>query len=157
VHIASVLNLVNWFSNESSNARRLKTTVSYTIMKNIWLLLIISMYSFSQTVEDFYSFFSRFSVDSVFQKERVVFPLKVEIQTINMIRNYNLEKENYEYRKLIELNYFTNFQNSFNDKMIDSNEKVFEQIGNENGIHIKYYFKRINGLWFLVEYKDLST
>lgn len=52
---------------------------------------------------------------------------------------------------------FTQTYDSFDLNMEDSGERVFSLKGNMNGISVYYYFKRINGKWFLVKFEDTST
>lgn len=54
--------------------------------------------------EDFNAFFEKFKKDSVFQKQRVVFPLKVRIFNIDNLKTEenSLEEKNYEFLKIDE-------------------------------------------------------
>lgn len=103
----------------------------------------------------FVDFLMKFSKDSIYQKEHILFPLKDysvddDYQTISK----KIDKEQWSHFNLVEeiesLLFFAN---------IDSND-VFRNIyyrGIGNGILIKFTFKRINNDWFLVKTEDYST
>ena len=103
----------------------------------------------------FVDFLMKFSKDSIYQKEHILFPLEDyslddDYQTISQ----KIEKEKWNHFNLVEeiesLLFFAN---------IDSNN-VFRNIyyrGIGNGILIKFTFKRVNNDWFLVKTEDYST
>ena len=103
----------------------------------------------------FIDFLVKFSNDSIYQKEHILFPLKDysvddDYQTISK----KIDKEQWSHFNLVEeiesLLFFAN---------IDSNN-VFRNIyyrGIGNGILIKFTFKRVNNDWFLVKTEDYST
>lgn len=112
--------------------------------------------------EDFNVFFEKFCFDENFQISRIKFPL--------MFVRYNEE-----YTKLDTLfvksdgwvfrqfyfgptnNSYGQIYDNFEHKLRDSDERVFAWNGIGNGIKDFLYFKRINGLWFLIKEEDLSS
>jgi hypothetical protein len=105
--------------------------------------------------EDFNSFLKIFSNDSLFQRDRIHFPLKVKINnddfelvdyliTKEEYRNINLDvqPQSMDYKQVIHLK---------------EEEAVIQQRGINNGIYIDYFFKRKNGKWQLSTWIDVST
>lgn len=111
--------------------------------------------------EDFYSFLIKFSYDEEFQIERINFPLTKTELSDDLDKRVTKEVEVKEWKHISLIpkgqSYFTDIQHSFKHENSTSNEKIFLFVGIENGIDIRYYFKRYNGLWYLIELKDLST
>ena len=112
---------------------------------------------------DFDEFFERFSKDSIFQKQRVNYPLKwsyydesYEKLTIDYVRQEDftyidfsedknaMEKESGKYKIFIEKK--------------SKNKVTYLLKGYDNGIYMKYIFKLDKKeCWFLVEIVDEST
>jgi len=112
--------------------------------------------------EDFYGFFWRFSADFDFQLSRITFPL----QKIGLNYDYTkidtvyLSKEEWTYHHFYhwyEDESYNLIYDNFEHKLRDTGERVYAKHGNGNGIREFYYFKRINGLWYLIKIEDLST
>jgi hypothetical protein len=111
----------------------------------------------------FKKFFNRFSNDTIFQKERIIFPLKKlvydyyesEEPKINM-----LEKEKFSFLD------FSNDKQAIN-REINKYVPVFEweenciatykHEGYDNGIMIRFKFKKQKENWFLFEIIDESS
>jgi len=135
-------------------------------MKKILLIFILIIFSncqdhkiennFKHQVltlkEDFSAFFEKFKKDSVFQKQRVVFPLKVRVfNTDNLKTEENsLEEKNYEFLKIDEN------EVSIEKKISKDSVKIILK-GKDNGIYIETQFLKDNGIWKLESYNDQST
>ena len=102
--------------------------------------------------EDFNTFFEKFKKDSVFQKQRVVFPLKVRVFNIDNLKTEenSLEEENYELLKIDEN------EVSIEKKISKDSVKIILK-GKDNGIYIETQFLKDNGIWKLETYNDQST
>ena len=53
--------------------------------------------------------------------------------------------------------YRPQFYDSFSATLKDTDERVFAWLGIETGVKIYYFFKRIEGKWYLIKIKDDST
>ena len=102
--------------------------------------------------EDFNAFFEKFKKDSVFQKQRVVFPLKVRVFNIDNLKTEenNLEEENYELLRIDEN------EVSMEKKISKDSVKIILK-GKDNGIYIETQFLKDKGIWKLESYNDQST
>ena len=102
--------------------------------------------------EDFNAFFEKFKKDSVFQKQRVVFPLKVRVFNIDNLKTEenSLEEENYEFLKIDEN------EVSMEKKISKDSVKIILK-GKDNGIYIETQFLKDKGIWKLESYNDQST
>jgi hypothetical protein len=113
----------------------------------------ISINSLSE--KKFVDFLMKFSKDSIYQKEHILFPLKdYSLDDDYQIISQKTEKEKWNHFNLVEeiesLLFLAN---------IDSNNNVrnIYYRGNDNGILVKLTFKRVNIEWFLVKTEDYST
>lgn len=111
--------------------------------------------------EDFSSFFYNFSKDSVFQKERIIFPLKYSYEDIDSgLINELLDNNKWFY---IDFNKDKSAKNNNVDafevivKKISENKIKYIRKGIDNGILVEFYFIKINDKWFLVSVNDFST
>lgn len=105
-----------------------------------------------QPDDSFDSFFKRFSKDSLFQKERISFPVKVtsiddEGNSVKWIKNKEWE--------------YTDFFNVKNarikqEKISGESEKLIFMI-EDTGVLIYHYFHKKDGKWMLVSIEDLSN
>lgn len=102
--------------------------------------------------EDFNAFFEKFKKDSVFQKQRVVFPLKVRVFNIDNLKTEenSLEEKNYEFLKIDEN------EVSMEKKISKDSVKIILK-GKDNGIYIETQFLKDKGIWKLESYNDQST
>ena len=102
--------------------------------------------------EDFNAFFEKFKKDSVFQKQRVVFPLKVRVFNIDNLKTEenSLEEENYELFRIDEN------EVSMEKKISKDSVKIILK-GKDNGIYIETQFLKDKGIWKLESYNDQST
>lgn len=102
--------------------------------------------------ENFNTFFERFKNDSVFQKERVVFPLKYEIFNTDDLgkEKSKIAEKDYKFFKIDENEVFLE-KKEFKDSV-----KVILK-GKDNGILIENKFVKTNGVWKLIFFDDQST
>ena len=102
--------------------------------------------------EDFNAFFEKFKKDSVFQKQRVVFPLKVRVFNIDNLKTEenSLEEKNYELLRIDEN------EVSMEKKISKDSVKIILK-GKDNGIYIETQFLKDKGIWKLESYNDQST
>ena len=102
--------------------------------------------------EDFNTFFEKFKKDSVFQKQRVVFPLKVRVFNIDNLKTEenSLEEKDYEFLKIDEN------EVSIEKKISKDSVKIILK-GKDNGIYIETQFLKDKGIWKLESYNDQST
>jgi hypothetical protein len=113
----------------------------------------ILMYDFLDN-ETFESFIEKFSLDSLFQESRVVFPLKKKFLNENLKEVEKLVEAVDWWRVILEatddysMRYFENKKGS---------QGIVELRGKENGISITYIFELKRGEWYLVGREDLST
>ncbi len=136
------------------------------IWRNLLPILFISFNTIGHCQtngnEDFEKFFEEFSFNEDFQKSRIIFPLltiKYNEDYTNLDTLY-IKMDDWKYNSF----YFrTEWQargqiyDSFEHQLRDTDERVFELIGIGNGVKDYYYFKRINGKWFLIKNIDYSS
>lgn len=111
------------------------------------------MYDFSDN-ETFDSFIEKFSLDSLFQESRVVFPLKKKYLNKDLKEIEKFVEEADWWRIILESTDDYSMRYFENKKV---NQGVVELKGIEKGIHFTYIFELKDGEWFLVEMEDLST
>ncbi|SNY94789.1 DUF4348 domain-containing protein [Flagellimonas pacifica] len=113
-----------------------------------------------QTFDDF---FERFAKDSVFQKNRVKYPMKDSY--IESLDPTVIKVDSITYKKYIYLD-FTRDKEAMKNKygkytvetkIIKDSLIHYFWFGYDNGIHVTYKFSLINGCWYLVEILDEST
>ncbi len=135
-------------------------------MKKLMLLFILlsnyQVYCQQKIKEDFDKFFEEFSFNEEFQKDRIKFPLL----TIRNNFDYTaydtiyIKKEEWQYNSFYfrtEWGARGQIYDSFKHELRDTDERVFEWKGIGNGVHDLYFFKRINGKWYLIKNFDRST
>ncbi len=133
----------------------------YFVRKNkLWFLEKIEIIADSSTTssEDFYSFLGRFGKDSVFQKERIKFPLDM----ITIDDNYDPVKTKVNMENWIFTKFYYDcdsvavlFHNK-DRKSPDTDKRILMIYGVENGINASHTFKKIDNKWMLIEYEDTS-
>jgi len=136
-----------------------------------YFLLLITVSCFSpKEKESFSAFFHKFSLDEKFQLERVKFPIEREYLGYPAATNgkpaldpelikEEISQDAWKHAKFYydgTRQFRPQFYDNFQRKLRDSDERVFAWQGIENGIQIYYYFKRIDGRWFLTKIEDLS-
>jgi len=111
--------------------------------------------------EDFRRFFMKFMVDSVFQTNRIKFPLPYitwkefpgeEIDTIL------IDKTNWEYDSFYFniANERTQIYDNFELRFQPTDERLLHWYGVETGGDAKYFFKGVEGNWFLIKKEQLG-
>jgi hypothetical protein len=110
------------------------------------------------TKEKFDDFVYRFIADSLFQLERIKFPLKSSIQTdLDEVDTTAIEKKDWKIVRLLgRKEYRPQIYDNFKRELRDTDERLFCWEGIENGIYVEYKFQRVGGLWYLTEYNDFS-
>ncbi|MEA5043441.1 MAG: DUF4348 domain-containing protein [Petrimonas sp.] len=106
--------------------------------------------------EDFYQFLDKFSTKRIFQLERIIFPITVSAPDANQIAlaptEEEIEKMDWE---LLDLSYDSTYTTRDFDKYTQTvnfrkDTAHVALRGIDNGIYADYYFKLINGKWYLV-------
>lgn len=111
--------------------------------------------------ESFDSFFWNFMTDSIFQIQRVQFPLTYitwkddiggEIETII------LNKNNWKYNSFYidSASERTQVYDNFDLKLRPTNQRVIHWYGVETGGDSKYYFEGFDGKWYLIKQEQLG-
>lgn len=115
----------------------------------------------AQNPENFDIFLFRFASDKEFQLSRIEFPLKFktwESSDLEEIIEKKISKSDWEHDFLfINESYRPQIYDNFEGELRDSNQRLFQYIGVENGINTKYFFERKDGEWFLIKKEDLGT
>ena len=118
--------------------------------------------AFEDCNETFEEFFEKFARDSVFQKNRVKYPLKLlynDYEVDSVIVADRFTENNYRYFD------FTKDKKAMekeSDKYTVEIEKLnnivkYRHLGYDNGIMNTYTFKLISNCWYMVEILDEST
>lgn len=105
--------------------------------------------------EQFDEFFNRFRQDSSFQLSRVRFPLPWYSQADDATRQLTRKSWQFEPFYSAQETYTQVFDN-FAMWLADSDERVFALIGVASDIRQNFFFRRLDGRWFLVRVEDLS-
>lgn len=110
------------------------------------------------TKEKFDDFLYKFIADSLFQLDRIQFPLKSSIQTdLDNIDTRSIEKKDWKIVRLFgQDEYRPQIYDNFKRELRDTDERLFCWEGIENGIYVENKFQRLGGLWYLTEYNDFS-
>jgi hypothetical protein len=134
--------------------------VKILLLSIIFLFMCLNLIS-PNTDEDFFDFLNRFSFDKDFQIKRIKFPLEKNILTDDFASEIkkSLTIKEWEYVNLLgeKSSYFTDLQYSFKEENEKLPERIFAFIGIENGINIKYYFKKFDGIWYMIRVDDFSS
>ena len=121
--------------------------------------------SFKNCNETFEEFFEQFGKDSLFQKSRIVNPLRYLVSDYD----YEMEKDtigvelvdrkDYKYFNFSEDKYAMERETekyTVDIEKLDSITK-YRHLGYDNGIRYTYTFKLIDGCWYMIEILDEST
>ena len=112
--------------------------------------------------EDFFQFLEMFSLNEKFQLSRISFPILFVKwnDSFSKLDTTYIQSKDWKFRNF----YFSRDKDSygqvydnFDHQLRDTDERVFAWHGIGNGIKKFLYFKRINGLWYLIKEEDLST
>lgn len=144
------MSIVSFINRETENYSFRKTC-------GIWKLVSVETQPIDSLNDmDFVDFIKQFSSDSLYQKEHVVFP----------IPNYHVDYDNdYEtlYDSIKSDNWrFIQLENDLESIMtlnenVGSDYRLIFFRGIENGIHVKYTFRKIGNDWKLIKLEDYST
>lgn len=156
--------------NSKSNERvfswiKLKTGISrnYYFKKenNHWYLTKIDVKKepVSADKEDFYAFLSKFCSDSTFQKKHIKFPVDMtfldedfnEINEQGNVEDWSYTNFYYNSDSISTLYY------DFNRSLENTDTRILEINGVENGVNAQLTFKRIRNNWKLIRFEDYST
>jgi hypothetical protein len=106
--------------------------------------------------EDFDQFLDKVNRERIFQMERIIFPITVSATDASQITlaptEGVIEKKDWE---LLDLSYDSTFVSRDYDKYTQTVEFVKDTAhvalrGVDNGIYADYYFRLIDGKWYLV-------
>ncbi len=135
-----------------------KTNYQFDNLKDQWFLTGLESASINTLPDgDFIEFLIRFSKDSLFQLDHVLFPFpdifSDPLQDFE-IATTMIQKDQWEH-----LNFSSEIKELMLPDAVDANSKYryISLIGNENGVNIKYTFKKIDDQWTLVKTEDYST
>ena len=114
----------------------------------------------SSSEEKFEEFFYKFKTDSLFQIDRVKFPLPIEswdIDENNLMMEEILRNDwrhlNFEYKE----EYATRSVDAYKQEIrIFTDSAKIELRGIDNGIHVDYLFHYLSEQWYLVLERDYS-
>lgn len=108
-----------------------------------------------QNGENFDIFFNEFQKDSIFQKDRIIFPLKcLQYDTENdSFSEMFINKKEWKYID------FSKLPENYLKKIIkiSDDEFIYNIQIEDTGVSVNYIFENNNGKWYLVEIKDEST
>jgi hypothetical protein len=128
----------------------------------IFLVLTFSIKSLAQKPENFNSFFVSYATDEKFQLDRTKFPLEFitwenPTEIGGEIVTKHITKEDWEHNYFYMNEYVRpQIYDNHESELRDTDERLFEWIGIETGANEKYFFKRIDGLWYLIKKENLG-
>lgn len=156
--------------NSKSNERvfswiKLKSGISknYYFKKenDHWFLVKIDVKKepVSADKENFFTFLSKFCSDSAFQKKHIKFPIDMtfldedfnEINEQGNLDDWNYTKFYYNSDSISTIYY------DFNRNFENTDTRILEINGVENGVNAQLTFKRIRNSWKLIRFEDYST
>jgi hypothetical protein len=128
------------------------------------LLVMIKCYLvFSQDYDNnFDTFLFKFATDKEFQIERIKFPLEFVTwenpeEIGGNIVTKMIQKENWQHDYFYaNQNYRPQIYDNFEGNLRNTDERLFQWIGVETGVNVKYFFKKIEGKWFLIKKEQLG-
>jgi hypothetical protein len=110
--------------------------------------------------ENFDSFLLKFSTDSIFQVSRIKFPLEFKTLDYDTFKELKKTINKKDWRMdniFMNEEKVSQIYDNFSLNIKDTDERVFRWVGVENGINVLYFFKRIEGKWYLIKFEDTST
>jgi hypothetical protein len=115
-------------------------------------------------LENFDLFFKKFSKDSIYQKERIQFPLKCIIPDEDDMMGEKIKTKFINSSNFVYINFTLDslaMKKETDKYTIEKKEKneymIYSRLGYDNGIFELYKFKRIKGDWYLIEIENLSS
>lgn len=109
---------------------------------------------------NFNDFIEKFSSDSVFQLNRIHFPLKIKWYDVKNDRITLIYKDRSSFGRVDFSEKQTKHHTQWEQKMVvekNNQSATIEIRGIENGIMVDYLFSKVNGTWMLIEIDDNST
>ncbi len=133
-------------------------------MTLFFLLIIVqnSLLCAQDYDNNFDTFLFKFATDKDFQLERIKFPLVFRTwenpeEIGGKIITKSVDKEHWEHDYLFANdNYRPQIYDNFEGKLRETNERLFQWIGIETGVNVKYYFKKLDSKWFLIKKEQLG-
>ncbi|MCU4154494.1 DUF4348 domain-containing protein [Carboxylicivirga sp. A043] len=135
-------------------------------MKKVTLFLIAIIQCSWLLCQDYDSnfdtFLFKFATDKEFQAERIKFPLEFRTwenpeEIGGEIITKSIEKAHWQHDYLYANdNYRPQIYDNFEGKLRESDERLFQWIGVETGVNVKYFFKKLDSKWFLVKKEQLG-
>lgn len=128
--------------------------------KGMWMLVSIEMLPMKERVKnDFLSFYTHFSVDSLFQARHILFPLHfitIDPDDEFSVLETTLEANQwYAFRPQMPTGMLSNIcYGQRNDEL--STAKILKVNGISNGYSNIFYFRKLGGEWKLYKYEDTS-
>ncbi|MCY1244683.1 hypothetical protein D3C87_42090 [compost metagenome] len=114
-------------------------------------------------VTNFDDFFKRFAEDSTYQKKYIKFPLNIYFHEDLISDNFSVKviknQTNFKYIDFTKdhLAMKNEYDKFTIEKTIKNNRLIYKRLGYDNGIHIEYEFKLIDGCWYLIKIMDQSS
>lgn len=104
----------------------------------------------------FNSFFRKFGIDSLFQAQRIKYPLKYLYypDDSDKLKSRDIILGKWKFRNLIDDSLSTDFKPVIAVK--DSLNATYTQQGIDNGIFVEYEFMKVDGKWYLVKMTNAS-
>lgn len=107
--------------------------------------------------ENFDNFLLRYTADSLFQLERIKFPLKsLILNDLDGVDSTLILKKDWKIIRLFRQDRLQIY-NNYKKELGDTNERMICYEGIDSGINIEYKFQRLSGLWYLIEYNNFSN
>ncbi len=161
MRIVLIFVLLIIFSCNSSNSDQKGINSSIEISKDeVDSANLKNSVPIEQPDDTFEEFFQKFKQDSVFQINRIRFPLKITIIDIT-------ENVSQDWMQQQEWNYLDfHYDESFADRKIDAytqeilinpDSTLLKYRGVDNGIYINYVFYLIDEKWTLISFEDYSN
>ncbi len=142
------ISIVSFENQESEN-------YNFKMTDDGWKLVKVEIRPVDSLMDiGFINFLKQFSNDSSFQKEHIVFPMPYYHADNDYETLYDSIK--YDNWRFIQLESALENIMTFNEN-IDSDYRVIFFRGIENGIHVKYTFKKFGNEWKLIKLEDYST
>ena len=106
-------------------------------------------------MESFDSFFDKFSSDSAYQQNRIIYPLHILINGYIYDEKDSIALIKRGEWKYIDFHDTKNYVLSIQNKTENYAEVLLR--GNDTGVYLKYTFKREEEFWFLYDLEDSSN
>lgn len=140
----------NTFPNNDSPATHSSTTISAE-----------QAHSAIDSNETFEEFLNQFNKDYNFQKNRVVFPLRIttliDYETNKSDTIYIQSAEYQKHELTCPKSNIVDGKVILRSETISSDQHLVIMLVEDTGIRFEYHFNRIENLWFLSEIKNTST